>query len=731
VTAPPYVVEILNTPNTQCTGAALPDGALEIDIDNGADPMNFTIEWFEGDTSGVILGTNVPTATSGGTNGELISNLLAGDYYVRVTDIVTPNNNCITESYYTVLEDTPLITISSDEIVLTPNTNCVNPNGSVVVNSVMEDGVQMPLANYEFEWYDDASNVIAGPGPSNTLTNLNSGTYSFIARSITSQCEIGPPIEFVIEDNTVPPVISLFDFVNPTRCQGTNVQGNLRVSADGSTSTTDYTFTWYAGGIPVVGPAIEPNNFEIINLAVGDYTVVVTNNTSGCTTEETFTLVTEVTELQVAVSSSPVTSCIADDGNVFASVTNANGSYDFFWYEGDEATGTADYTIQQVTGLSEGNYTVVVVDQNDSFCESAPLSVRIEDLKAYPEPLIANITSPSTHCDPALANAQIAASVGGNVVGYSFDWRTDVDSTSTNILYSGPTLDNVYHGNYTVVATDDVSGCSRALVVTVIDETDSVPLPTAEVLSHLTSCISLNGIVSATVSGITREHEFNWYDGTSITSSPDFTGSRYDELPAGQYTVTATEISSGCVSGPVTVEVEDNIIYPDFEITTGPTTCNSHTGYAIVEFLEGYSYLRVEWDVNGETLNGAAIFEQDAGEYEVTVYGAGECETIKTAIIGTDIEVYNGLSPNGDGLNDMWIIDCLEDFENNNVKLYNRAGQLVYETYNYNNADISFDGVGNRGIYIMGNSVPDGTYFYVIDKGDGSEPRAGYIELMR
>jgi gliding motility-associated-like protein len=82
-------------------------------------------------------------------------------------------------------------------------------------------------------------------------------------------------------------------------------------------------------------------------------------------------------------------------------------------------------------------------------------------------------------------------------------------------------------------------------------------------------------------------------------------------------------------------------------------------------------------------------------------------------------------------LNDIFNIACIENFPNNNVKIYNRAGTMVYEGEGYNNVDIYFDGKSNRGVSPMGLQLPDGTYFYVIDKRDGSKPLAGYLELVK
>ena len=56
---------------------------------------------------------------------------------------------------------------------------------------------------------------------------------------------------------------------------------------------------------------------------------------------------------------------------------------------------------------------------------------------------------------------------------------------------------------------------------------------------------------------------------------------------------------------------------------------------------------------------------------------------------------------------------------------------MVYEADGYNNSQISFKGIGEQGLYLANKELPDGTYFYIIDKRDGSKPKTGYLELAR
>jgi gliding motility-associated-like protein len=92
-------------------------------------------------------------------------------------------------------------------------------------------------------------------------------------------------------------------------------------------------------------------------------------------------------------------------------------------------------------------------------------------------------------------------------------------------------------------------------------------------------------------------------------------------------------------------------------------------------------------------------------------------------------KIYEGLSPNGDGLNDYWRIDGIEVYPNNRVKIFDRYNNLVFETTGYNNEGNSWRGQVNHGL--MSGSVTEGTYYYALDLGDGSEILSGFIVLKK
>ncbi len=86
-----------------------------------------------------------------------------------------------------------------------------------------------------------------------------------------------------------------------------------------------------------------------------------------------------------------------------------------------------------------------------------------------------------------------------------------------------------------------------------------------------------------------------------------------------------------------------------------------------------------------------------------------------------DFQIYNGFSPNGDDVNDVFRIDGIENLTDHNLCIYNRWGNQVLQTNDYKN--------DWRGTF-EGKDLPDGTYFYVLDDGLG-EVHTGYVVIFR
>ena len=100
-----------------------------------------------------------------------------------------------------------------------------------------------------------------------------------------------------------------------------------------------------------------------------------------------------------------------------------------------------------------------------------------------------------------------------------------------------------------------------------------------------------------------------------------------------------------------------------------------------------------------------------------------------------DIEVFNVVTPNGDGVHDVLTIRGLENFPNNTIKIYNRWGVQVYMTRAYDSQGNVFDGTSQGRVTVDAeNKLPVGTYFYILDFEDNNgsmKTLSGYLYLNR
>jgi gliding motility-associated-like protein len=90
--------------------------------------------------------------------------------------------------------------------------------------------------------------------------------------------------------------------------------------------------------------------------------------------------------------------------------------------------------------------------------------------------------------------------------------------------------------------------------------------------------------------------------------------------------------------------------------------------------------------------------------------------------------VSSAVTPNGDGINDVWTLPNIENFKNNTVVIIDRWGNKIYEATGYDN-----EGIVWRGTNKSGTIVPTGTYFYTIEVKDQGKVvlKKGFIEVVQ
>ncbi|MFV8464381.1 Ig-like domain-containing protein, partial [Flavobacterium sp. LB1P62] len=185
------------------------------------------------------------------------------------------------------------------------------------------------------------------------------------------------------------------------------------------------------------------------------------------------------------------------------------------------------------------------------------------------------------------------------------------------------------------------------------------------------------------------------------------------------------------------VSVKDNYL-PDVILTGSPivslgigkTNSTAYTAiYSIKQNDINVGSIVNQASVTATSLNGTVITDlsDDSSDLDdkPTVLG----------ILGCVLEVFNAVSPNGDGDNDVFYIRGLECYPKNTVEIYNRWGVLVFEINAYNNSDRAFKGISEGRVTVnQAEELPAGTYYYILrytDSASIGHEKAGYLYINR
>jgi len=179
-----------------------------------------------------------------------------------------------------------------------------------------------------------------------------------------------------------------------------------------------------------------------------------------------------------------------------------------------------------------------------------------------------------------------------------------------------------------------------------------------------------------------------------------------------------------------------------YDVTFTDNVCNLDTTIQVLflpdpqVFLSDYTFCEGETqvlDAQNATSNASFLWSNGATSQTIEVGSSGTYDVAVTTFCGTanatsiiivepcNIIIPNVFSPNGDGYNDNFVITGLDRHPDSHIMIYNRWGKLIYEDENYQN-----DWNGKIG----STFAADGTYYYILIRGDGEE-YTGDISLLR
>ena len=206
---------------------------------------------------------------------------------------------------------------------------------------------------------------------------------------------------------------------------------------------------------------------------------------------------------------------------------------------------------------------------------------------------------------------------------------------------------------------------------------------------------------------------------------------------SGTYLLAVQELSvDGCL-GPVRYGQVFVSSVPIPIATSNSPVCTGSSINLSTQTVPGGTYLWTGTNKYSSTNQNPVILSAsnaDEGTYSLIISANG-CSSAPSIItiavnncISTDFFIPEGFSPNGDGINDLFVIRGIDNYPNNKIVIFNRWGNKVFEANPYQN---TWDGKCMIGLRIGGDDLPIGTYFYLLDLGNGSNAIKGTIYLNR
>ena len=460
-----------------------------------------------------------------------------------------------------------------------------------------------------------------------------------------------------------------------------------------STVTGSNGGTWSGAGLN--GTNFDPSAFTASALIPITYTV----SSGACSIDS-------IANIEVLLTPDP-TFIVADvcSGNtVTLTHTGAvNPSTVFTWNWGGLSgfgSGTGDYDLGTPI---QGNYTVSLTVQ-DGACASSPFAV---SFAVYPAATM-NVAVVDETCNGACNGIAVLDEQTGTYVSNpaTFTWSDGG---------SGVSRTDMCAGDYTATVTDD-NGCTNTYDFT-IGSPDQIE---ADTITNPASCNGFSdGTASIAVIGGTSPYTIEW---SNLDQGVTAIG-----LSAGTHSFTVTDANSCTISGSVQVSEPDPVVDGEAVIVQGDNYLTNSPITFGVSGLPGFD--TYDWSIdNNFEANGSSFTHQFeiAKNYVVSVEVSRDgCIDDISTIINIDelfnIYVPTVFSPNGDGINDNFVPQIsIYSPSNYELYIYNRWGQLIFETNNPNEA---WDGLDRSG-----NSVQEDVYVYKLIV-EGEEPSDTYNKV--
>lgn len=538
--------------------------------------LNFQYAWF----------------TSNGNITGLVDSLIstcdaAGQYILTVVNLL---NGCSISDTLEVVED-----------IVLPNVLAgIDDQLTCKKQTVLLDGSQSSSGSqYDYQWSSNpAGGIVSGANTSSPLINQSGIYYLTISNQLTG-CLNVDSLEITLD--TLAPTVNLPGNLLLS-CKNSSLQINAQNTATGS-----FQYAWsslsgqFLGGQQTLTPTVNKP---------GTYTLLTTNSTNGCTSEQNLIIGSNDEIPQVNAGADFSLTCFFPLFNAAGSLVYSGNDIQITWASSNKPVLSGGQTLTPQIGFP-GSYTLTVIDTITGCSASDIVIVSIDTVA--PNPIISlpnvitclNTTSliSLTTFDPSWTF--VWTTIDGNIVGSSIGNQLIVDKK----------------GQYSLTITDPSNGCTSVKNTLILEDIQS-PIVNAGP-DKLLTCLQQTNVLTGTVQGNPINFSLEWYFNLQA-----ITGSNTLNLTVnkpGNYLLRTTNISNGCVGEDSVIVTEISDKPNDMDIELIPPGCTV-LGTAAVTNINGgigpYTY-----SINGSIFQSVNIFQSlTSGNYTIAIMDANGCE---------------------------------------------------------------------------------------------------------
>ncbi len=594
--------------------------------------------------------------------------------------------------------------------VFTYPAGCLPTSGLVQFNNTTTITDPQTLT-YSWNFGDAAANL-ANPNTSTALNPshnfINNGTYAIRLTVTTANGCVGDTTRTATF--SVKPLLS-YGAVNSV-CQ----------SQPGSISVANATVVNGVSGTGIYR-GLGTTSVGVFNAGIagaGTHTLwYIFTSTGGCT--DSVSTIIKVLPKPAASFTVNNNFCLNQQATFIPSGSISTGivsSYNWNFGDGNSTTYNNTNSFSRSYAIAN-SYTVRMVAVSDSGCSS---DTALRTINARPLP-VANFNLPTGVCMPnGTAVFTNASSITDNsALTYSWNFG-DGSAASANI---NPSHVYAASGTYPVRLTvTSQYGCTNDTVKTLSSFFDK-PVAGFSVAPTIL-CQGTSTIFSdrsfAPNSTVTN-WSWNFGDGSPAVTTKNPT-KKYNQ--PGNYAVTLTVSNAvGCSSD---VFVDSVFVYLQPVIDAGPSFVVAQGTTVQFRPVVNATNLQFVWSPGNNLVNATSLSQSIVAStnqtYTLTAIGPSGCtasDTLTVKILKPVI-IPNSFSPNGDGINDTWVIPNLIEYPNMSVEVYNRYGQLVLVSKGYSTPW--------NGTY-KGQPLPFATYYYVVNLKNGFAPLTGSVTIVK